>query len=206
MATVKEVKIQKDGAMVTPKVLADSIYNLDGTKFKDGMYTKEETYTRSEIDNKLSGKSNTGHTHDDRYYTETEIDSKVSEINTALGQKLKIGKFVTGRINLDQDNPTFVLPEMGVGELSVFDYYLVISNNTGSNLTTYIDVPSNGKYFTIFAELLLKEGASDLSSEDRRMEIYSIPGYVKNDRHITSLSCPWNGYTTCIHILVIRFE
>lgn len=35
MATVKEVKLMKNGAMVTPVVLADSIKNLDGTKFKD---------------------------------------------------------------------------------------------------------------------------------------------------------------------------
>lgn len=35
MATVKEVKITKDGAMVTPVVLIDSVRNLDGSKFKD---------------------------------------------------------------------------------------------------------------------------------------------------------------------------
>lgn len=166
MADVKEVKILKDGAMVTPKVLVDSIYDLDGNKFKD----------------------------------------RVNAINTALGQKLKIGNFVTGTLNINQDNPTFVLPEMEIGELSVFSYNLRIANNTGNTLTTYIDVPSNGKYFTIFAEDLIKEGASDLSSNDRRMEIYSIPAYSKYDRHITSLSCPWSGYTTYIHILVIRFE
>lgn len=35
MATVKEVKLMKNGAMVTPVVLADSIKNLDGTNYKD---------------------------------------------------------------------------------------------------------------------------------------------------------------------------
>ena len=35
-------------------------------------------YTESEIDTKLSGKSDIGHTHDDRYYTESEIDTKLS--------------------------------------------------------------------------------------------------------------------------------
>lgn len=34
-------------------------------------------YTESEIDSKLGGKSNTGHTHDDRYYTESEMDTKL---------------------------------------------------------------------------------------------------------------------------------
>jgi hypothetical protein len=32
-------------------------------------------YTESEMDTTLSGKSDTGHTHDDRYYTESEVDS-----------------------------------------------------------------------------------------------------------------------------------
>lgn len=53
MATVKEVKLMKDGAMVTPVVLADSVKNLDGTKFKD-------------------------HNHDGRYYTESEVDAKIN--------------------------------------------------------------------------------------------------------------------------------
>lgn len=57
MATVKEVKLMKDGAMVTPVVLADSVKNSDGTKYKDSIYTK------------------------------TEVDSKVSTINTVLAGK-----------------------------------------------------------------------------------------------------------------------
>lgn len=35
-------------------------------------------YTESEIDTKLSGKSDIGHNHDDRYYTESEVDAKLS--------------------------------------------------------------------------------------------------------------------------------
>lgn len=35
-------------------------------------------YTESEVENKLSAKSNNGHTHDDRYYTESEMNSKLS--------------------------------------------------------------------------------------------------------------------------------
>ena len=38
-----------------------------------------DTYTKSEINNALSGKSDTSHTHDDRYYTESEINTKLSE-------------------------------------------------------------------------------------------------------------------------------
>lgn len=35
-------------------------------------------YGKTEVDSKLSGKSNTSHNHDDRYYTESEINSKLS--------------------------------------------------------------------------------------------------------------------------------
>ena len=37
MATVKEVKLMKDGVMVTPVVLIDSVKNLDGTIYKDAV-------------------------------------------------------------------------------------------------------------------------------------------------------------------------
>ena len=52
MATVKEVKLMKDEAMVAPVVLVDSVKNLDGTKFKDSVYTK------TEIDTKISALQN----------------------------------------------------------------------------------------------------------------------------------------------------
>ena len=35
-------------------------------------------YTESEMDTKLSGKANSSHTHDDRYYTESETDTKLA--------------------------------------------------------------------------------------------------------------------------------
>ena len=47
------------------------------------------------IDTYLSGKSNTDHTHDSRYYTETEIDSKISTINSNLAQKQNADTAIT---------------------------------------------------------------------------------------------------------------
>ena len=49
MATVpvKEVKLMKDGKMVTPVTLIDSVRNLDGSKYA------ENIYTRTEIDAKV---------------------------------------------------------------------------------------------------------------------------------------------------------
>ena len=52
MATVKEVKLMKDEAMIAPVVLVDSVKNSDGTKFKDSVYTK------TEIDTKISALQN----------------------------------------------------------------------------------------------------------------------------------------------------
>lgn len=41
----------------------------------DSTHTHDDRYyTESEIDSKLSAKSDSTHTHDDRYYTESEID------------------------------------------------------------------------------------------------------------------------------------
>lgn len=91
MATVKEVKITKNGEMVTPVVLSDSMYNLDGTKYKTHTHD-DRYYTESEIDSKVSvintslnGKSNTSHTHDDRYYTESEIDARKPKSHSVSG-------------------------------------------------------------------------------------------------------------------------
>lgn len=39
---------------------------------------------KSYTDTVASGKSDTGHNHDDRYYTETEIDTKLSAVNTSI--------------------------------------------------------------------------------------------------------------------------
>lgn len=39
---------------------------------------------KSYTDSVASGKANSSHTHDDRYYTETEVDSKLSTINTNI--------------------------------------------------------------------------------------------------------------------------
>ena len=49
------------------------------TKLYTGTGTATDgTMTQSAIKSVLDGKSNNGHTHDDRYYTESEVDSKLS--------------------------------------------------------------------------------------------------------------------------------
>ncbi len=54
----------------------------DTSHTHDGRY-----YTETEVDTKLAGKSDTSHTHDTRYYTEDEIDDKVSTLDTAISGK-----------------------------------------------------------------------------------------------------------------------
>ena len=46
--------------------------------------TEYDALIKQEIADSVSGKSDSGHTHDDRYYTETEINSKLSTINTSI--------------------------------------------------------------------------------------------------------------------------
>ena len=53
-----------------------------------------DKYTQSEVDTisgslntKISGKSDTGHTHDDRYYTESEVDTISGSLNTKIDGK-----------------------------------------------------------------------------------------------------------------------
>lgn len=54
--------------------------NVSGkpSAFTPASHTHDDKYyTKTEVNTKLDGKSNTGHTHDDRYYTESEVDLKL---------------------------------------------------------------------------------------------------------------------------------
>lgn len=55
--------------------------NVSGkpSTFTPASHTHDDKYyTKTEVNTKLNGKSNTGHTHDDRYYTESEVDLKLA--------------------------------------------------------------------------------------------------------------------------------
>lgn len=60
--------------------------------FTPSAHTHDDRYyIKSDIDTKLSGKSNTGHTHDDRYYTESEMDTMLGgKSDTSHTHSLKI--------------------------------------------------------------------------------------------------------------------
>ena len=61
------------------------------TKSDTGHTHDDRYYTESEMDSKLSGKASSSHTHDDRYYTEGEIDSKVRALEDELDTKSDTG-------------------------------------------------------------------------------------------------------------------
>ena len=46
--------------------------------------TEYDALIKQEIADSVSGKANSSHTHDDRYYTETEIDTKIATINSSI--------------------------------------------------------------------------------------------------------------------------
>lgn len=195
----KEV-ILKDGEdAVSPITIASSIYTKEGNPYTDHIHD-DRYYTETEMDAKLKEKSNEGHNHDERYYTESEINSKVSAINTALAGKLKIGQYVTERIDITS-NTTKTLPTMEVGEVSVFSYYL--NFNADSEVSYRTKYPDSGKYFTLFAEPSVLGSGSTVN--DRRIEIDMRPdwtGMMTDDVHDP---IRWSKYTTWIYILIIRF-
>lgn len=66
----------------------DTFQTLDN-KVTAFQATPDDTHYPSEklVKNSLDGKSDSGHTHDGRYYTETEIDTKVSALNTSISNE-----------------------------------------------------------------------------------------------------------------------
>lgn len=69
-----------------------------------------ELTTKQYVDNKLTNKSNTGHTHDDRYYTESEINDKLKAINDKIGALLGANDALVFKGIIDGEHP---LPTAG---------------------------------------------------------------------------------------------
>lgn len=75
-------------AITTSKVsVSDIIDNLTTNVTNKPLSAAQGVALKSLIDSlqeKVDGKADSSHTHDDRYYTETEIDTKVDTINTSI--------------------------------------------------------------------------------------------------------------------------
>ena len=110
------VPLKSDGAGAV--VQADDV---DGAiaELKGEVDTKAaavDTYTKTEVDVALGGKSNTGHNHDDRYFTETEVA-------TALGLKEdKASKGAAGgyaELDAQGKVPTTQIPDLAITRVRV---------------------------------------------------------------------------------------
>lgn len=149
--------------------------------------TTELNYTdgvTSNIQTQLNGKSNNGHTHDDRYYTETEMNTK---LNAKLSTSLKGS--VNGLAELDKNGkvPSSQLPSY-VDDVIEGYYY---SSNfytdsahatkiTGETGKIYIDLSTNKTYrwsgsaFVVISETLaLGETSSTAYRGDRGKIAYN---------------------------------
>lgn len=129
MATVKGVKLMKDGEMVFPITHINAVKNESGQN----------------LSNILGGKANSSHTHDDRYYTESEIDSKVSALNSAINGKANSSHSHSSyqvATNFGSDTSgTKTLASISVGQMGYFYY-----NMTGSGS---VRLPSGGTYLVM---------------------------------------------------------
>lgn len=70
-----------------------NITNLQSTlnsKSDTGHTHDDRYYTETEMDSKLNGKANTSHTHSNIYYTKNEIDTRLGDIKTILNEILGV--------------------------------------------------------------------------------------------------------------------
>lgn len=99
--------------MATKKYLS-----LDGLSEYDSLIKAE-----------IAKKSNSGHTHDDRYYTETEIDTKLDAVNSELDGSIKALSVSGGTI-------TYTKNDGSTGTITTQD------NNTDTKVTNTLNTSS----------------------------------------------------------------
>ena len=77
---------------------------VDKTKLKEFAEGLLDIFcTKKELSTGLASKSNTSHTHDDRYYTEAEVDDLITDVDTKLNTKVPVTiyKDTNGDIYID---------------------------------------------------------------------------------------------------------
>lgn len=98
-------------------------------------------YKKTEIDSKLSGKSNVGHNHDERYYTETEIDAKVNNINSQINSLIGFTATIVNSLPATGEVGVMYLKlnTSASVESNIYDEYIWVNNKfekIGSTETT----------------------------------------------------------------------
>lgn len=126
---VKDSIDEASSSVTTHANRADNPHSVTKEQVGLGNVLNVAQYSKTEVDTKLSGKSDTSHTHDDRYYTESEIDSKVTTINTELGKKQLTSNLVTAFQTTPDDThyPSEKLVKTNLNSLST-----TITNHTNN--------------------------------------------------------------------------
>jgi hypothetical protein len=128
MATVKEVKLMKDGAMVTPVVLADSVKNLDGTNYKDSVNTSINNLN-TKITNLENGKANNHHNH----FLQRYVYDNSSTTDVALTlPAMEVGQWVYYSVKVTNDNHNSTYKYINVSlSVGTGTYIVIEANNNG---------------------------------------------------------------------------
>lgn len=143
-----------DGAP-TNKAVQDAVSAINTSlagKSNTGHTHDDRYYTESEVDSKLNGKANSSHTHDDRYYTESEIDTKLDgKSNTGHTHDGRYAKGNTNErsYNFSGEGGTFNLPNnISVGELC--SYKLNLTNTDEERGKGFnVKTPTAGVYLIL---------------------------------------------------------
>ena len=99
----------------------------------------------SELGEIVSGKSDNGHNHDERYLTETEIESVVSTINTAIAAKANPSDIPTKTSQLTNDSGFKTVDTNTTYALSKNGSTITLTGSDGST-TSVTDADSNTTY------------------------------------------------------------
>ena len=128
MATVTEVKLMKDGAMVTPVVLADSVKNLDGTNYKDSVNTSINNLNNS-ISNLDSEKANNHHNH----FLQRYVYDNSSTTDVALTlPAMEVGQWVYYSVKVTNANQNSTYKYISVSlSVGTGTYIVIGANNNG---------------------------------------------------------------------------
>lgn len=94
-ATIEDLNNKAD---ISHKHTISDVANLQTVI--DSTLVSAKTYT----DTAVSGKANSSHIHDDRYYTETEVDTKIADINESISNITSGGVVVAEAIHAQTTN------------------------------------------------------------------------------------------------------
>lgn len=173
--------------------------------------TDLDKYTQSEIDIQMSGKSDVGHTHDDRYYTKTELDAgqldnryyTESEIDSALAGKSDVGHtHVEANItDLDKYTQSEIDSQMAgksdIGHFHDDRYYTETELNAGQlDNRYYTETEIDNQLDSLSAEIDSDINTHNTSTSAHQNLVKIIQCFNDTTTDVnqaTAVPIPWNG-------------